>query len=607
LENLKQFYNSRIDELSKQLDRVKRHILLTGILRFAVFVVGVAILWTCRDSGWMALICVVIAFAAPFTALIVSHSRLFRQKEYAETMRQLNQDELRALDYDFSAFDGAAEAVNAEHAFCADLDLFGQQSLFQSMNRTVTYAGKAMLVNWLSQPMKIKNDILKRQETVREMATKTAFRQDFYVTGKACGEASMDDLQQLRLLAKRTTMFSNSLLIKVLIWAVPAMWIFVTAGVLFMGIPYSVLGFALVIALIISNIHSKRINSFHTAADKIDKTLGIYSQLIEKIENEIFTADELLDAQRAFLPANGFGADASGSRKTSMRIRQLSYITGSLDQRFSMAGLIFNILYMRDMRMAMRMEKWIADNSPSFDAWFGALARIDAICSSGGFAFNHPDYIFPAIEDGYFHLEGKALGHPLLHRDVCVRNDVSIPQNSYFLIITGANMAGKSTYLRTVAINYVLACSGVPVCAESMTLTPAGLFTSLRTADSLTANESYFFAELKRLKMLIDRLQEGERLFVILDEILKGTNSRDKQQGSLALMKQLIRLQTCGIIATHDLALSALEQSFPDNTRNCCFEADIQGDNLTFDYRLRPGVAQNMNASFLMKRMGITG
>lgn len=167
-------------------------------------------------------------------------------------------------------------------------------------------------------------------------------------------------------------------------------------------------------------------------------------------------------------------------------------------------------------------------------------------------------------------------------------------------------MAGKSTYLRTIGLNHVLACCGMPVCAESLTVYPANLVTSLRTSDDLMKNESYFFAELKRLKMIIDRLQSGEKLFIILDEILKGTNSVDKQKGSLALMKQLIRLNGCGIIATHDLVLGTLEEEFPGQIRNFRFEADITDNQLTFTYLLRPGVAQNMNACFLMQKMGIT-
>ena len=166
-------------------------------------------------------------------------------------------------------------------------------------------------------------------------------------------------------------------------------------------------------------------------------------------------------------------------------------------------------------------------------------------------------------------------------------------------------MAGKSTFLRTVGVNFLLTCVGLPVYAESLSVYPAQLVTSLRTADSLVANESYFYAELKRLKMIIDRLNAGEQLLILLDEILKGTNSVDKQKGSLALVKQLIRKNTCGIIATHDLLLGSLSDVFPGRVQNKRFEADIIGDELTFTYQLRDGIAQNMNATFLMQKMGI--
>ena len=195
----------------------------------------------------------------------------------------------------------------------------------------------------------------------------------------------------------------------------------------------------------------------------------------------------------------------------------------------------------------------------------------------------------------------------MLNREVCVSNDVTIENHPFFLVVTGANMAGKSTYLRTVGINLMLACAGAPACASSLRFYPYKLVTNLRTSDSLTDNESYFFAELKRLKMIIDRLQSGEPLFIILDEILKGTNSEDKQKGSIALMKQLVSLRANGIIATHDLLLGDLEKEFPDAIKNYRFEADIKDDHLSFTYKIREGVAQNMNASFLMKKMGITG
>ena len=255
----------------------------------------------------------------------------------------------------------------------------------------------------------------------------------------------------------------------------------------------------------------------------------------------------------------------------------------------------------------MQIERWRSRYASLLPDWLDAVGGVDALCSLAAFAYNNPDYAWPEIASEPFVLEASRMGHPLMSREKCVRNDVDVPSKPFFLIITGANMAGKSTYLRTIGVNYLLACIGAPVCAERMKLYPAHLVTSLRTSDSLNDNTSYFFAELKRLKLIIDKLKAGEELFIILDEILKGTNSTDKQKGSMALIRQLMRLKADGIIATHDLALGTLADSFPDNIRNYSFEADIAGGELTFAYRLRAGVAQNMNACFLMTKMGIAG
>jgi len=304
-----------------------------------------------------------------------------------------------------------------------------------------------------------------------------------------------------------------------------------------------------------------------------------------------------------------------------------------LDQRNNMfMYVILNGLFFWELRQIMRIEAWKEQYAGELPQWLDALGQMDALNSLATFAYNHPAYAYPTLLDkadmaaakagissdarkagaantgsnARFILRAKALGHPLMHRDRCVRNDIDMEKRPFSSFITGANMAGKSTYLRTIGVNYLLACTGMPVCAEEMEVYPARLITSLRTSDSLTDNESYFFAELKRLKLIIDKLQAGEELFIILDEILKGTNSMDKQKGSFALIKQFMALEADGIIvATHDLLLGTLIDLFPENIRNFRFEADITDNELTFSYRLRPGVAQNMNACFLMKKMGI--
>jgi DNA mismatch repair ATPase MutS len=290
----------------------------------------------------------------------------------------------------------------------------------------------------------------------------------------------------------------------------------------------------------------------------------------------------------------------------SKTINKLSALMNALDQRNNIfVAFILNGLFFHELYQVMKIEAWKENNAADLPRWLEAVGKMDALCSLATYTYNHPDYIYPQVTAVSFQMRARAMGHPLIDREKCVRNDTDIPKRSFFLIVTGANMAGKSTYLRTVAVNYLLACIGAPVCAMQMEFYPAKLITGLRTSDSLPNNESYFFAELKRLKLIVDELKAGEALFVILDEILKGTNSTDKQTGSFALIKQLVTLRTNGIIATHDLQLGMLVNTFPDNIRNHCFEAEMSHNELAFSYQLKKGIAKNMNACFLMKKMGI--
>ena len=596
MESLIHFYNTQVATFTNNREALKKKIHWSGTVRLLLFVCALMAVWFCRDLNLLTLTGILTVFAIPFTVLMVYHTKLFHRKEYAESMILLNTNELNGIDYDFGAFDGAIEAADLHHSYSTDLDLFGHTSLFQSINRTATQPGRTCLIDWFTKPLDEKQTILTRQQAVLEIAGKTSFRQHFYVIGKTWGN-STESVESLYSVTAQTMYFSQSRFRKLNIWIVPVLWTGAAIGCIAGIFPLGIIGVMFVLAFLFANIDVQRINKLHKSVEKIEQVLLTYSRLIKMIELETFYS-ELLQLNQSLLGTN--------RKLASEIIRKLSKIIGALDQRFSLAGSILNLLYLRDMRHAMQLEQWVATYANEFDNWLQSLACMDALCSLGNFAFNHPDYVYPVIADHYFEMQGKALGHPLIHRDLCVRNDLQIEKNPYFLVITGANMAGKSTYLRTVGVNFLLSCMGLPVCAESLTVYPAHLVTSLRTTDSLTANESYFFAELKRLKMIIDRLNEGEKLFIILDEILKGTNSEDKQKGSLALMKQLITQNTCGIIATHDLLLGTLAQEFPDEIKNCRFEADISGDELTFSYRLREGIAQNMNACFLMEKMGIT-
>lgn len=360
---------------------------------------------------------------------------------------------------------------------------------------------------------------------------------------------------------------------------------------------FSCLGLSFGIFLVLSFGIIKRATYIQETYGKQLKSLNGYARLIALAKAEDWKSAGMLELMERF-NLNG--------QSPVQALQQLSKELDRLDLRnnqFLYVLLEGSIFF--QLQEIVRIERWKVRYGQYISEWLETVGELDALCSLGTFAYNHPQYTYPELTEKPFCFLATQMGHPLMPVSQCVKNDATIPSRPFFLIITGANMAGKSTYLRTIGVNYLLACVGAPVCCERLKLHPNQLITSLRTSDSLSDNESYFFAELKRLKRIIDLLNQGQQLFIILDEILKGTNSMDKQKGSFDLIRQFMQLKANGIIATHDLLLGSLIKQFPEKIRNYCFEADIKDNELTFSYKLREGVAQNMNACFLMKKMGI--
>jgi len=588
----RQHYRTTADATAAEAARLRRAMYRYGTLRLLI-VVALLVGWV----GWGktaggALVAGLALGVAAFVTLVVVHQRLARRRGYAERLGRLCEDELKGLDGDHSAFDGAAERVDAGHPFSLDLDLFGDRSLFQAANRTVTPAGRAALADWFARPLTVKAAIEARQQAVAELAGRPALRHHFIVTGTMTAHPAAVDLSLSRTAAD----FPGGGFWRVAVWAVPAIWVALGAGFATGVVPGAVLTLWFLASLAISNSQFVRINKWHNRADKLSAALRTRVKLLEIVEGADLASEFFTDIRSRLL---------SGGRPASRAIGRLARRIEALDQRASLAGILLNIFLLRDLRTALGLARWHAEHGPAIERWFAALADFDALVSLAGYAFNRPGDTWPEIVEGYFAFTGRALGHPLMAAERCVRNDLAIDRPPYVMIVTGANMAGKSTWLRTVGINFVLACLGVPVCAEQLTVSPCALVTGLHTADSLAGGESYFFAELKRIGAIIERLRSGERLFVLLDEILKGTNSIDKQKGSLALVRQLVALGACGIVATHDLALGALEAELPGSVGNYRFEADMTDTGLSFAYTLRPGVAENMNACYLMRKMGI--
>lgn len=593
--NPENHYTERLSLTKGQLQQVKKQIFRISMLRLTLFIAGVAGIYFFFSQTPLLIVCICLTFL-PFFILVKVHNRLFIRKEWLETQARIIQEELQALSGDYSSFEDGKEYVNPEHPYSFDLDIFGRRSLFQSINRTCTFFGKNRLAKWLQNHLHEKTSIEKRQEMVREISEHTLFREQFRVAGLVHHGQSSDG-EKIQAWSQSPAQYLHAGWVKAFIWGVPVINSLLLITSLAGWTSFSWLGLSFGIFLVLSFGIIKRATYIQETYGKQLKSLNGYARLIALAKAENWKSAGMQELMERF-NLNG--------QSPIQALQQLSKELDRLDLRnnqFLYVLLEGSIFF--QLQEIVRIERWKARYGQHISKWLETVGELDALCSLGTFAYNHPQYTYPELTEKPFCFLATQMGHPLMPASQCVKNDATIPSRPFFLIITGANMAGKSTYLRTIGVNYLLACIGAPICCERLKLYPNQLITSLRTSDSLSDNESYFFAELKRLKRIIDLLNQGQQLFIILDEILKGTNSMDKQKGSFDLIRQFMQLKANGIIATHDLLLGSLIKQFPEEIRNYCFEADIKENELTFSYKLREGVAQNMNACFLMKKMGI--
>jgi DNA mismatch repair ATPase MutS len=369
------------------------------------------------------------------------------------------------------------------------------------------------------------------------------------------------------------------------------LWISGTTG-------YSPFVLSSLLQVITGLTHARTSNAIHDHLSRKSKMVNKYAALLSLVESESFASPALQQLQQQL---------CTGNTRSTDSLRQLKKIVDALDVRQNIVmASVLNTVLLWDIQVIRRTETWRAKYKAAFDQWIEVLAEFDAFISLAGHARIYPNHVFPVLESGTRNIDAVQLGHPLIPANKVVANDYTLQGKPAIDLLTGANMAGKSTFLRTIGVNLVLAMAGAPVCAKSFTFSPILLFTSLRTNDSLQENESFFYAELKRLQQLILLYEQGDTVFFLLDEILKGTNSKDQHEGSRALIQKLLTLKGKGIVATHDVELSVLEEEYPVSIRNICFEITIREDKLNFDYTLRKGVCRTMNASFLMKKMRIT-
>ena len=582
------FYSKVKSELEKEATQLKRKSINLSVLRFGVFLTTCVLIYLTFGS-YPAVFIISFLGVLLFVFLVIKHLNLQRSRAIVDSKININRIELEVLNRNFHQLDSGEEYVNHNHYYSNDIDLFGIGSFFQYTNRTVTFEGKKMLANLFTENRI--DGILEKQNTIKELSTKVKWRQHFsalasLITKKETSGFITDWIHNyMPVLSKYLSkiQFLFSIISLTLI------------GLVSFGIiPFSILLIWFFIGLFVTGIFLKKTSNLYSDTDKVRETFKQYHVLLNEIENENFSSIVLKEKQKII---------SSETKKASLIFKEFSRILDAFDQRNNiLIAVVGNGLFLTEINSACKIEKWISKYKHTVEKWFSVVAFFDAQNSLANFHFNHTAFVFPEIivEKGI--IKSTKLGHPLLKMDKRIDNNFTIDKEQFF-IVTGANMAGKSTFLRTISLSIVMANCGLPVCAESFKYSPIKLITSMRTTDSLTEDESYFYSELKRLKFIVDEIKTTD-YFIILDEILKGTNSKDKAIGSKKFVEKLTKSKSTGIIATHDVSLCELENEFLD-IKNYFFDAEILDDELHFDYTLKNGICKNMNASFLLNKMEI--
>ncbi|MEO0571324.1 MAG: DNA mismatch repair protein MutS [Bacteroidota bacterium] len=588
MQKLVAFYTHLLRKHLKEYEVIKKKLRLLSASRLFSFACTLLMIYFFREEAKWVLISALIGMGL-FLFLVHYYEDTKTKFRLVHALVKINERELKVLRHEYGELPNGEAYQNAQHAYSHDMDLFGQGSFFQYLNRTQRPEGTDRLAQLLTS--NTMESIGAKQETIDELAQKPEWRQYFSAQASLV-EQEIRVLEAVRWLQKYTSFVPRSMRF------VPGLFLlgFVLLVVLTVQLDVSLIfiilwGFT---GLGITGRYFKGITHLSQKADRVKATFKQHSKLLEIIEGTEFKSPQLR-YQKQRLNVEG--------KKASEAIAHFSRLLNTMDYNNNIFYILFgNGCALGALWTAYHIEGWIGRYKNKVEEWFDVIAFFEAYVSLGNFSFNHPLFTYPVLTNGPEFLVCKELGHPLIPTEKNIRNNFSINDEGFF-IITGSNMAGKSTFLRSVGLCMVMANLGLPVYADECVYSPRKLITSMRSIDSLHKGDSYFLSELKRLKKVVQSV-EHDAYFVLLDEILKGTNSHDKAVGSKKFLARLVRTKATGLIATHDLSLCEAAKEYP-NVWNYYLDATIENDELYFDYKLKEGVSKTMNASFLLKKMDL--
>jgi len=605
-------YAQREAEASRSADALQARFdaLANSRMGVALALVAVGVVYLAIPAGRMILVAAALPLFVIFMVLVVKHTRVRRQETWYRELAQVALEAGHRRLRRWEEFSDLYPEPPPDHPYADDLDVFGHASLHVLLGTPSTRPGADMLTDWLLAPAP-PEVVQQRQKAVRELTPAIEFRDELQTMGRIAGQVEPEQLRFLLEWAEGPGWLLPRRGLKRLAIALP-MFTIATAGLHILGVVSYLWIIPVILAMDVARRYTQRIHDDFAHTSSGDSGLRQYHTMVAHIAEGKFE-DPLLAELRASLVGSGRAPAESDAPAKSLerlfRLVKLSEVRYNSQMHYPL-----NILTLWDIHVLVRLERWKERHGRALRGWMTALGRADSLSALAGLAHAHPDWAFPEIADRQGgeppRLEARALGHPLLSPESAVRNDVSLGPQGSLLLVTGSNMSGKSTLLRAIGANVILAGAGGPVCAEAMTLPVADLRTSMRIRDSLEEGISYFMAELKRLKAVCDAASSASErpVLYLLDELLQGTNTAERQIAARRILHHLLDQHAIGAVTTHDLTLADAEDlkeravlvHFRESV-----EARPSGPPIAFDYRLRPGLATSTNALRLMEIMGL--
>lgn len=559
-------------------------VLLAGILAFYFF--SFFLLF-----GWIAIV-LGMAFFLWVVSLDADNNKSISR---LKILIDINRDEIDLLNDQYAHRYHGVEHLPSIHAYANDLDIFGPNSVYQYLNRCNSEQGKKLLANNLLNPVSVAV-IEERHAAIKELAPLYQWRQELQAFSMQSAIRINTQKSIETWLHKEEEAFTHPAW-RWIVTLYSCVTILSLLATVFDFMHISIFTFLFLVYFIGSGSLSKKAMQAYNHLNGIVAETDTLFQLMRWIESKKFSSPLLQHLQESVKPDGKYAYQQIGSLKE---------LLNRFDLRLNiLIFIILNSFVLWDVRQMIALNKWRNNNRQKLSNWYNLIAEFEVLNSLAALHFNQPGWAFPQFSSKHFTFKALAIGHPLIKHSRRVSSDFNTEGVAKIALVTGSNMAGKSTFLRSLGVNIILAQAGAPVCAKEVSLSPVQVISSMRIADNLAENTSTFYAELKKLKTIIEAVNRHEQVFVLLDEILRGTNSLDRHTGSKALIRQFIKENAVAVIATHDVALSKLEEEYPDSIHNYHFDVQVEGEELYFDYKLKEGVCTSLNASILMKKIGI--